>query len=193
MRRTLVGVLIGAWAIGTLLAISTLALPHMAPLPETSREARTMRALLGLRTAADRELVVHVIAARCSCTERLFAHLMRRRPFGGADEIVLFVGDDPRKQEAARGAGFRYATVTDGQLQERFALESAPVMFVFDRRDRLRYAGGYFNHPSTVSPLDEDIHGRLIRGEAPPPLPVYGCAVSARLKDQLDPLGIVYR
>lgn len=182
--------LIAAWAAGTLYAISTLALPHMAPIAQASRADRTIAALLALRQARDRGLVVHVIAAHCSCTERLFRHLLERPRFEGMEEIVLFAGEDARKQSDAVRAGLRYATVTDAALVQRFALEAAPVIFIFDARGTLRYAGGYFDHPSALRPLDEQLQARVARGDAVTPLPVYGCAVGAALRERVDPLGI---
>jgi hypothetical protein len=176
-----------------LVAVSSLALPHMAPLPETSRETRTMRALLALRADPSKRFVVHVIAARCSCTERLFAHLAKRGRMADADEIVLFVGNDTQKEQTATHAEFRYATESDAELVASYALESAPVLFIFEERGRLGYAGGYFNHPATLTALDQDLYAKVVRGETPAPLPVYGCAVSEKLRDAVDPLGIVYR
>lgn len=186
------GALIAGWAAAALMALSTIAVPHMAPMPEGSRDARTRQALWALRAPSGPDrLHVHVIAADCSCTDRLFAHLVRRGPFPGTDEIVLFVGSDPAKEARARAAGFRYAAVSAAQLAARFGLEAAPVLFAFDAA-RLRYAGGYFDHPSAIRPLDEAIHARLGAGESPEGLPVYGCAVSAPLRRSLDPLGIAY-
>jgi thioredoxin-related protein len=190
LRRPLALALITAWAAGLLYVISTLALPHMAPMAEASRADRTIAALLALREARGRALVVHVIAAHCSCTERLFRHLVERPRFGDAEEIVLFAGVDAAKESQAARAGLRYATVTEDELAKRFALQAAPVMFVFDAGDRLRYAGGYFDHPSALRPLDEPLHTRIARGESTPPLPVYGCAVAPALRDRVDPLGI---
>jgi len=169
--------LIAAWAVATLVVISILGLPHMAPAGLAAREQRTIEALLALRPSHDRPLAVHVIAAHCSCTERLFRHLVERPRFGGVDEVLLFVGDDARRQEDAQRAGLRYATVTDDELVRRFALEAAPALFLFDARGHLRYAGGYFDHPSAARALDVQLQARLARGEAPEPLPIYGCAV----------------
>jgi len=192
-RKAIGAALIAIWAAGMLLAISTIALPHMAPMPGASRAARTTQALLALRRDPRREFIVHVIAAHCSCTDRLFAHLVQRGPFADADEVIVFAGEDAAKQAAAMRAGFRYVNVDAEALARRFLLESAPVMFAFDAHGALRYAGGYFNHPSARSALDEGIREQVRRGASPEPLPVYGCAVSARLRESVDPLGIVYK
>jgi hypothetical protein len=183
--------LLTAWAGVALVALSSLAVPHMAPMPQAQREARLAGALLELRTERRARFLVHVIAADCSCTQRLFEHLLARGPFAGAEEVIVFVGEDAVKRDAATRAGFRYTTLDAAELARRFGLESAPVLFAFDG-ESLRYAGGYFNHPSTLVALDADIAHRVTAGESPPPLPVYGCAVSDRLRKAVDPLGIVY-
>ncbi len=138
-------------------------------------------------------LLVHVIYANCSCTERLFKHLVERRAMRGVDETILFVGDDAAKKARARGAGYRFATVTPAELATRFGLEVAPVMFAFTREGKLAYAGGYFDRPAAVVALDERIVAEVQQGTPTDPLPVYGCAVSPELQKSVDPLGIVYR
>jgi hypothetical protein len=164
----------------------------MAAMPEPGDEARLVRELRALRRDADRGFVVHVIYAGCSCTARLFAHLTQRARFVDADEIVLFVGDDPAKRHAAENAGLRFTTASPAVLAERYGIEAAPLLIAFDAAGRLRYLGGYYNHPSTIFPLDEKIHAQVAQGAAPAPLPVFGCAVSPRLQNSVDPLRIVY-
>jgi hypothetical protein len=185
--------LIAAWVAVALLGISSLAVPHMAAMPGAGTQARLTHALLALRQRAGAAFVVHVIYQRCSCTERLFAHLVSRGASADAEEIVVYVGEDAARGRAVTRAGFRYVALSAAQLARRFGLEAAPVLFVFDAPGRLRYAGGYFDHPSTVTARDEAIFARVLAGESPPALPVFGCAVSARLQDAVDPLGVVYR
>src|SRR6185503_14881440 len=104
----------------------------------------------------------------------------------------LFIGEDPAKRGAAERAGLRFVTVSASGLAARYGIEAAPLLIAFNAAGRLRYLGGYYNHPSTIFPLDEKIHAQLAQGAAPVPLPVFGCAVSPRLQDSVDPLGIVY-
>jgi hypothetical protein len=159
--------LLAGWIFVTLVGLAALSVGHMASLPEPEDEA-----LLSPRA--------------------LFAHLVARRPFPGAEEAVLFVGVDAVKQESARRAGFTFTTVSAQELAIRFGLEAAPVLVVFDSAGRLRYAGGYYAHPATITPLDERIYAQLAAGANVEPLPVFGCAVSSRLQISLNPLGAVY-
>jgi len=184
--------LLAGWAVVTMLGLASMSLGHMAAMPEPDDQARLTRELLALRREAGRGFFVHVIYAGCSCTERLFTHLIARARFADADELVLFVGEDPAKRRAAERAGLRFTTASPAELAARFGMEAAPVLIAFDAAGRLRYLGGYYNHPSTIFPLDEKIHAQLAQGAAPAPLPVFGCAVSPRLQESVDPLGIVY-
>lgn len=186
-------VLIGGWLALSLLGIASLGVSHTAPMPQPTPEERLTHALLEMRARPAQPFLVHVIYAHCSCTERLFKHLMERRALAGLDEEILFVGEDAAKKARARSAGFRFATVTPDELDKRFGLQAAPVLFAFTRDGKLAYAGGYFDKPSAVWALDERIISEVERGEAAEPLPVYGCAVSPELQKSVDPLGIVYR
>jgi hypothetical protein len=185
-------VLVAGWIIVTLIGLASLSLSHMAAMPEPDDAARLTRAMLALRRDATTNFLVHVIYAGCSCTERLFAHLVERGLLPGSEEIVLFVGEDPVKRQSAERVGFAFTTVSAAELAARYGLEAAPVLVAFDTTGQLRYVGGYYGHPSTVSPLDETIYAQLANGATPKPLPVFGCAVSASLQKSVDPLGIVY-
>ena len=185
--------LIVAWLALAMVGIASLGVSHTAPMPKPTPEQKLTAALLGLRERPRTPFLVHVIYAHCSCTERLFRHLVERRALPGLDETILFVGEDEAKRARARKAGFRFATVTQAELSTRYGLEVAPVLFAFTRDGRLAYAGGYFDRPAAVTALDERIVTDVQRGVAAEPLPVYGCAVSPALQKSVDPLGIVYR
>jgi hypothetical protein len=184
--------MLAGWIVVTLVGLAALSVKHMASLPAPDDEALLSRAVLQLRRSSGGIFLVHVIYAECSCSRALFAHLVARRPFPGAEEAVLFVGADPNKQESARRAGFTFSTVSAPELAFRFGLEAAPVLIAFDSTGRLRYAGGYYAHPATITPLDEKIYAQLATGANVEPLPVFGCAVSSRLQESLNPLGAVY-
>ncbi len=190
LKRHLGKFLLGLWFVVILVSIASLSIKHFAPLPVPDRLDSLALAMDRLRTGIPRPFLVHVIDAECSCAEGLFAHLIARGPFPGTEELVLFVGTDSAKRAAAERAGFRFATVSAAELLTRYRLEAAPLLVMLDARGRLRYAGGYYRYPSTVTPLDAEMFGRLARGEEVRSLPVFGCAVSPRLKKALNPLGL---
>ena len=191
-RATAAKLFIVVWIVVVSLALGSLGVSHLAALPKPDDEARVARAALALRRDPSRDFVVHVIYAGCSCTARLFAHLVERKPFPGAAELILFVGDDNTKREAAERAGYSFRSVTSDELASEFGLEVAPVMLAFDTTGALRYVGGYFDKPAARSALDGQIRQRILDGASPDPLPVFGCAVSTRLQRKVDPLGVVY-
>jgi hypothetical protein len=183
---------LAAWVGVALLGISSLGVSHMAAMPEPSRGESLARAALALRKDPHRPFQLHVIYERCSCTERLFKHLLARKALPDVEEVVLLVGESAARRPAVERAGFGFALLAPGELLPRFGLEAAPVLVAFDREGALRYAGGYFDRPAAVTALDERIHGELAQGHVPTPLPIFGCAVNPDLQQRLDPLGIVY-
>lgn len=191
-RLPIAKLLLVVWIAGVSVALGSLGVTHLAAMPRPNDEARLASAVLALRTDASAEFLVHVIYAECSCTVRLFAHLLARRPFRGAKELILFVGADSTKRRAAEAAGYSFRNVTMEELGTTFGLDVAPVMLAFDTNGTLRYIGGYFDRPAAVTALDEQIRQRIAAGASPDPLPVYGCAVSAQLQQKVDPFGIVY-
>jgi len=179
---------LAAWALVLLGVIAALSLRHAASLPLPNDEARLADAAMQLRRASGKNFLVDVIDSDCSCARSLFGHLVSRGPFRGVEELILFVGADPKKRELAERSGFEFAALSDNELISRFGIESAPVLLVFNAAGRLRYAGGYYDHPAAITPVDERIHRQLDSGAHVEPLPVFGCAVSQRLRDALDPL-----
>jgi hypothetical protein len=184
--------MLAGWIVVTVVGLAALSVKHMASFPAPDEEALLSRAMLQLRRSSSSNFLVHVIYAECSCSRALFAHLVARRPFAGAEEAILFVGADRAKQESAKRAGFTFAAVSAQELGFRFGLEAAPVLVVFDTAGRLRYAGGYYAHPAAITPLDERIYAQLAARAKVEPLPVFGCAVSSRLQKSLNPLSALY-
>ena len=178
---------LAGWAMLAVAGIAFLGTKHLASLPEPGNEVLLSRSVLKLRHRAGKPFLVHVIYSECSCSKSLLAHLLARRTFPDSEELILFVGRDAKTEQAAQRSGFEFSSVSDSELVSRFGLEAAPVLLVFDAGSKLRYAGGYYDHPATITPLDEKIHEQLAVGANVQPLPVFGCAISGRLQKSLDP------
>ena len=183
--------LLAVWATVIVVALALLSLKHLAALPRPSNEALLTRALLKYRRERSRKFIVHVIYSGCSCSSGLLTHLLTRRPFPGEEELILFVGIDRAKERLIANSSFELKIVSASGLVAEFGLEAAPVMFIFDQDGNLRYAGGYYDHPAAITPLDESIQAKLMAGFPVEPLPVFGCAVSPRLQNQLNPLRLL--
>lgn len=186
-QKLALGVL-AAWLSVSTVTLALLSLNHgiAFPSPEPDRLSRISKSLYELAPKTDR-LIVHVLASDCSCTASLTRHLLQH----GADgnELIVYVGDDPKFQNSAEKAGYNFIPVSNQQLTD-LGLESAPVLAVFSERGELDYLGGYYDHPSASRPLNLSLLAEINAGDLPNPLPIFGCATSARLKSVFDPLGL---
>jgi len=179
---------LAVWAPLTPLVIATFMVDHIAPLPPLGDPCSVRRAVAA--RWGDSVDVVHVIAARCSCTRGLIAHLVERGESRGRSELVLFVGPPPPGGAAIEGRGFDVEQIAREELRRDFAIDGAPVLVVRDPNGEVAYAGGYFDSPAAVHALDERILAEVQRGGRPDRLPLFGCAVDPALADERDPLGL---
>lgn len=183
------------WALACTALLGTMAVSHVAPMPAFAHPATspTFAAFARLGAGRDRSLLVHVIATDCDCTRRLIAHLMAAHRTRGVDELIVFVGDASRWRAAAAEVGLPIVEIDADRLWLDYGVQAAPVLAVVSARGQVEYLGGYFDHPAARQPLDADIVKAWQRGTVPAPLPVFGCAVGTRLRERLDPLGLVYQ
>ncbi len=186
-RRLGLAVLI-LWAPALVVVIGLLMVEHLAPMPPPG-DVDTLRAGLRQRGEDDEHRVVHVIYEPCSCTRRLWAHLLERGPRPDLTEIILYVGDEGPRVEAARAAGFRAHVLGREALRRQFALDAAPVLAVL-AGDRVDYLGGYYDSPAAVHPRDREVIEASRAGRPPRGKPVFGCAVDEALAQRRDPLGL---
>lgn len=186
-------ILLALWSLLCAAVLGALSIGHLVAFPEPEERAvqGLLTALEALRDDEDARFAVHVIASDCSCTESLFRHLLAHGPAAGADELILFVGPERGKRVPSLEAGYRFVNIDSARLAE-MGLESAPVLALFDADARVQYLGGYYDHPSASRPLDLRLREALGRGEPVAPLPIYGCAVSERLREAFDPSGLLY-
>ena len=63
-------------------------------------------------------------------------------------------------------------------------------MLVSDPANVVRYVGGYTAEKQSAFILDQRILGELAAGGTPKALPMFGCAVSEKLRGSVDPLGL---
>jgi hypothetical protein len=137
-------------------------------------------------------LMVHVIYQNCSCTTALTTSLLKRGSEPGINESVIFVGDDPEFKRRFEVRGFSFHFMTKYTIADLYGIEAAPMLLIFSPDNQLEYGGGYFERPSVYRSMDQKYLGRIKKGEHVKALPLYGCAVSARLQKITDPFGIKY-
>ncbi len=160
---------------------------HVLALPGPSG-TRLAPGLSSLRRADQRGwLAVHVLYASCRCSQRIAAHLAGTNRPEGVSEIVLWAGDDP--PPAALAAAFDVRRVSEAGLAE-LGVEAAPLLAVVAPSGEVRYAGGYTTRKQGPEVEDLAIIASARRAERLAALPVFGCAVSTRLQEQLSRLPV---
>jgi hypothetical protein len=128
--------------------------------------------------------------AECRCSQSILEHLIARGARRDVAESSLLVSPTPELTQRLSAAGYRVDVVAAGELQTRFAIESAPLLIVADAAHAIRYMGGYTLHKQAPDIRDVDIIDDVLAGRDAPELPLFGCAVSQRLKKLLDPFGL---
>lgn len=184
-----------AWCLVLLVAVGSLMAGHWYTLPRPEpgdpRLARGLNALRG-PTEGDHWLAAHVLYAECRCSRRILDHLLQsRRPEWVVEKIVL-VGPHPEYERRARAAGFVVEIVGKAELAERFGLVAAPLLAIVNPTGSVVYSGGYTDRKQGPNIRDIELIEQARRTGAASELPLFGCAVSARLQELLDPLRLKY-
>lgn len=164
---------------------------HSLPVPE-DRDGRLDVELAGLRTHGDQDrwLVVHVLYAACGCSRNVLEHLVHDpRPSDLAERIVM-VGTNPEIDALLLSSPLPIVRLDERELAERFAIEAAPLLLVVDPQGTLRYRGGYTEHKQGKLLRDVAIIDGLRADHDVAALPLFGCAVTDRLRRLLDPFGL---
>lgn len=184
---------VALWVPSVIVVCAYLLGGHLLTLPTPpGADPRLARALASMRAdeGAPRWLALHVLYEGCRCSRRVLDHLTARGASADVRERVLLVGASDASAARVRAAGYGFEALTREALRARYGFEAAPVMVVADPRGRVRYLGGYTDRKQGAVVRDVDIVRRLQRGEAVAALPLFGCAVSARLQRDTDPLGL---
>jgi hypothetical protein len=185
LRRHGWTVALGAWFVGLSLLAAGMLARHTVALPSVTDRAGPALGTLRSPDERGRWLSVHALYAECSCSRLISAHLLRSDRPAGYSEIVLWAGDGDPDPELARH-GFRVVRVSRDALA-RYGIESVPTLVALDPDDHVRYAGGYTPRAPGLDPEDGRIlaEARASRASPRAPLPVFGCAISERLRRAL--------
>jgi hypothetical protein len=192
LRRSTGRVGVGLWFTAMLLVGATLLGRHLIALPRPSKDAALARAMDSMRGPADagRWMAVHVLYAECQCSQRIAEHLLAGNRPPDLAERVLLIGRDADLE--ARFAAARIAVVRtdENDAAVDYHVSAVPLFVVVGPDGVVRYAGGYTERKQGPNPRDLEILADARAGREIPTLPVFGCAVSARLRSTLNPLGL---
>jgi hypothetical protein len=176
--------LLAVWFAGMVLVSAGLLARHVVALPTPHVNAASFDLL---RTDAQRNrwLAVHVLYGDCRCSQRVADHLATTERPSDWVEMVLWVGDAP---PAALASRFDVRSITSADLAG-LGIEAAPSMVIIAPDGVVHYAGGYTDRKQ--GPVIEDRRIMADARDVAMPvasLPVFGCAVSARLQRDLAAL-----
>jgi hypothetical protein len=162
---------------------------HAAAFSAPSQSPRLAASLNGLRPARAKGgwLAVHALYAECRCSQRIQEHLLAGGRPADWTEIVLWVGSQAPSLELEQRFDVRRITPDD---LAKLGIESAPMLIAVDPEGRIRYAGGYTERKQGPVIDDMRILAGLRNATSPPSLPLFGCAVSDRLRRELSLLPV---
>jgi hypothetical protein len=186
LRRRLGGATVAAWFTVMLIIGAGLLTKHVVamPRPQAALLVPAMK-LLRARAQNDRWLAVHVLYSDCRCSQRVAEHLAATQRPKDWSEIILWVGDEAPPPGLAQHFDLRRTTAAE---LASYGIEAAPSMILADPAGNIRYSGGYTDRKQ--GPVIEDLRilNAVRNREDVPNLPLFGCAVSARLKSDLATL-----
>lgn len=168
-----------------LLARHELALP--APSPDDARLSLAVRALQSGEQRG-RWGMLHVLYARCRCSQNIVDHLTSSVRPEGLQENVWLVEDDGALTRRLEAHGFRVHATTAAELRDELHVQGVPLLVISDPEGAIRYAGGYTFSKQGADIRDLAIYAELLQQQAPSSLPLTGCAMSDELRALLDPL-----
>ena len=156
---------------------------HVVAFPEP-RAAELTLGIAKLRATREEQrwLTVHVLYSDCRCSRRIADHLVASERPADWSELVLWIGEDsPPKEMEAR---FDVRRLGSSDLA-RLGIEAAPSLVVVDPAGQVRYVGGYTDRKQGPVAQDVRIMNAVRQSQVVASLPLFGCAVSDRLKNDL--------
>ena len=168
-----------------------ISLPTPAVGNPLERGAHPASQLVADRTWADGRLrVSHFLLVDCPCSRKVLDYLVHRPPLAGVNERIVLIALGNQDLADVASENFTVELESPETLMAKYGVESAPLMIVDDAHGIIRYAGGYTSRKQGLDYQDQTIVRQLLSGAEVDPLPLYGCAVSQRLKQLVDPFGL---
>lgn len=139
--------------------------------------------------------IVHVLASGCGCSRRVAKHLTMKAAgtHNSAREYVVVLGGSIAFESELQKAGYEVIHRDSDQLSEKLGINGVPLLVVIKPDGSPGYSGGYSKHSVGTEWSDEEVIHTAMLGSRPETLPVYGCAVGARMMKKSDPFGLKYK
>jgi hypothetical protein len=153
------------------------------PAPTASR----IETPLGETPRADWSMT-HVLSTECGCSIRVLEHLLATERPEGVRERILVLGSGHTLLDRLRAAGFTVEQRQSDRLHEELGVEAVPALLIADPEGRVVYSGGYTDRKQARRIVDLELYTNIREHREVKPLPLYGCAVSKKLRRAIDPL-----
>jgi hypothetical protein len=185
--RTLGRLALAVWFVTMLGSGAGLLARHLLPFRAPARVDRLAASLDKLRLPNEegRWVAVHVLYADCRCSLRIADHLAHTARPDGWVEVVLWVGEPAPAADLRTRFDVRKTT---SEELARLGVESAPLLVALDPEGHAHYAGGYTDRKQGPGIDDRRLLAAAQSSAFVPSFPVYGCAVSDRLRNELATL-----
>lgn len=144
--------------------------------------------------------VVHFLAPRCSCSQSIYKHLMKRGPidFKNSQETIIVIDDNELNFSGTlTSKGFKTFNLTPEKMSKDFSesIQGVPLLVIYNKNFATQYVGGYSDQ--SITPFTEiNIKSYLIsmeQGRDIASKPIIGCATSKEYQNILDPFGLKYQ
>jgi hypothetical protein len=184
-------ILLGLWFVAMLAIGVDLLVRHAVALPRPAADARLAASLAPLRSPEHGGwMAVHVLYQRCRCSVKIAEHLLATERPADLDEHVLLVGEGGALGARLAASGFAVHALGEEELASKYGVESVPLLVLVAPDGSVRYAGGYTSRKQGLEARDLAIIADAKAGRDTAAIPIFGCAVSERLRAALDPLRI---
>ncbi len=180
------------WASALTIIISFLMVGHWVALPSNLPILDNSQIVQIKTDLASQLHVQHILSQSCPCSHRIAKHLASRWPIPSVQEQIVVVESATDTTSMMFPEAYSVKRINAEQLMDEYAIESAPQLLVTDSAGKIVYSGGYTARKQGYEIRDYEIISSLLRGESVEALPIYGCAVSKRLRRAVDPLGLKY-
>lgn len=189
-KKKLGTLVLSLWVIIVIFIISTQMITHLVSFNLPKNISEFHQSILANEHKMGQWTISHIIYENCSCTNSLLKRIIQRGPFPNAHEVIFLIGKKLPFENDLINAGFHIRRFDKETFVQQFNFEAAPILSIHNHLGDLSYLGGYFKTSAAKISLDEDIITHLYQGKNYNALPVYGCAVSERVTDLIDPLRI---
>jgi hypothetical protein len=138
--------------------------------------------------------LTHVLGAECKCSAKVAEYLKKRGPQSGISEQVLIIGKASAEILSLKDQGFPVRVVEAAEIKEDLSRLGVPFLLIATPNGDNVYAGGYSEKSvQDGSPVrDLEILESLQGHRVPQSFPIFGCAISRKLQNLVDPFSLKY-